>query len=210
MTFSYMIQFADKQTLAQTSIMGLVKDLVCFYLYRRPSGLSRDPTKLSTAETCWKPICMGRVHLLFRLFCCDLSSLTAHGTIPHRQISCSQLVSFRAPNSATILNHLHLHSLVWGVLLACHAAVHNFTGLLVLRFLLGVAESSITPGFTLVTGMWYSREEQPLRYGIWFTGNFCAVMFSNLFAYGISHIKHGLPAWKVKSVSSYSSFLLAN
>lgn len=28
MTFSYMIQFLDKQTLAQASIMGIVEDLV--------------------------------------------------------------------------------------------------------------------------------------------------------------------------------------
>lgn len=31
MTTSYMIQFLDKQTLAQASIMGIVQDLVSYY-----------------------------------------------------------------------------------------------------------------------------------------------------------------------------------
>lgn len=32
------------------------------------------------------------------------------------------------------------------------------------RFFLGAGEASIAPGFTLLTGMFYKREEQPLRY----------------------------------------------
>lgn len=32
------------------------------------------------------------------------------------------------------------------------------------RFFLGVGEAAIAPGFTLITGMFYQREEQPLRY----------------------------------------------
>ena len=32
------------------------------------------------------------------------------------------------------------------------------------RFFLGVGEASIAPGFSLITGMFYKREEQPARY----------------------------------------------
>lgn len=32
------------------------------------------------------------------------------------------------------------------------------------RFFLGVGEAAIAPGFTLITGMFYKREEQPVRY----------------------------------------------
>jgi MFS family permease len=85
---------------------------------------------------------------------------------------------------------------VWGVTLACHAATHNFIGLLVVRFFLGAAESGVSPGFGLITGMWYRVEEQPLRCGIWFTGNSIAVMIGGLLAYGIAHIQNSLDTWK--------------
>lgn len=42
---------------------------------------------------------------------------------------------------------------VWAACLACHAATSNFTGLMVVRFFLGAAEASISPGFGLITGM---------------------------------------------------------
>lgn len=46
----------------------------------------------------------------------------------------------------------------------CHAATKNFAGLMTARFFLGVGEAAIAPGFSLITGMFYQREEQPLRY----------------------------------------------
>ncbi|KAK7413282.1 hypothetical protein QQX98_007870 [Neonectria punicea] len=87
-------------------------------------------------------------------------------------------------------------SLVWAIVLICHAAVQDFKGLLIARFFLGVAEASISPGFSLITGMWYKREEQPLRHGIWFLGNAIATMFGGLLAYGIAHIGGRLQTWR--------------
>lgn len=46
----------------------------------------------------------------------------------------------------------------------CHAASKNFGSLMATRFLLGVGEASIAPGFSLIAGMSYKREEQPARY----------------------------------------------
>jgi hypothetical protein len=45
----------------------------------------------------------------------------------------------------------------------CHAACKNFSGLMAARFFLGVGEAAIAPGFTLITGMYWKRGEQPLR-----------------------------------------------
>jgi MFS transporter, ACS family, allantoate permease len=42
---------------------------------------------------------------------------------------------------------------VWAVCLCCHAACTTWTGLMVVRFFLGCAEASISPGFGLITGM---------------------------------------------------------
>lgn len=65
-----------------------------------------------------------------------------------------------------------------------------------LRFLLGAFESSISPGFSLVTGLWYKPSEHAARHGIWFAGNTTAAIFGGLLAYAISHIKSDLAAWR--------------
>lgn len=57
----------------------------------------------------------------------------------------------------------------------------------------------MAPGFSLITGMWYTREEQPLRHGVWFLGNSIGLMFGGLIAYGIAHISGGIGSWRVSS-----------
>lgn len=68
---------------------------------------------------------------------------------------------------------------------------------MVTRFLLGCTEASLSPGFTLITSLWYRTSEQPLRAGIWFCGNSLSLIFGNLIAVGILQIKHSLKAWQV-------------
>lgn len=87
-------------------------------------------------------------------------------------------------------------SIVWAGVLMCHAACNNFSGLMATRFFLGAFEAAVAPGFSLVTGMWYTRQEQPLRYGMWFCGNALANLFGGLVAYEIGHIQGGLAAWR--------------
>ncbi|KIX04807.1 uncharacterized protein Z518_05678 [Rhinocladiella mackenziei CBS 650.93] len=86
--------------------------------------------------------------------------------------------------------------LIWAVCVGHHAATTNYAGLMVVRFFLGAAGASITPGFSLITGMWYRRQEQPLRHGIWFVGTSVGIMFGGLLAYAIAHIQGGIGPWK--------------
>ncbi|KAJ5788924.1 uncharacterized protein N7518_005935 [Penicillium psychrosexuale] len=79
---------------------------------------------------------------------------------------------------------------VWGGCVMCHAACTNWAGLMAARFFLGVGEASIAPGFALITGMFYTRAEQPARQAAWFIGNSIAVLLGGLIAYGIGNI-HG-------------------
>ena len=46
-------------------------------------------------------------------------------------------------------------SVLWAITLGCHGAAQNFAGLVVLRIFLGAFESAISPGFSLMTGIWY-------------------------------------------------------
>ncbi|KZN84546.1 Allantoate permease [Penicillium chrysogenum] len=87
-------------------------------------------------------------------------------------------------------------SIMWAVVLACHAATTNFAGLMVARFFLGCTEASLSPGFTLITSLWYRTSEQPLRHGIWFCGNSLSLIFGNLVAVGILQIEDSLTAWQ--------------
>ncbi|KAL4914619.1 major facilitator superfamily domain-containing protein [Aspergillus aurantiobrunneus] len=78
--------------------------------------------------------------------------------------------------------------LVWGGVLMCHAAAVNFGGLMAGRFFLGVGEASIAPGFALITGMLYKREEQPARQAAWFLGNCVATIIGGTVAYAIGTV----------------------
>lgn len=60
---------------------------------------------------------------------------------------------------------------MWGLTLACFAAVENYEGALAVRFFLGLFESAVTPGFALLTSQWYTTSEQGTRTGIWFSFN---------------------------------------
>ena len=85
---------------------------------------------------------------------------------------------------------------MWSIILMCMGAVQNYQSLLALRFLLGMAEATISPAFSIMTGMFYKRSEQPFRHGLWFAGNSSSGIFGGLIAYGISHITGNLASWR--------------
>ncbi|EGX91303.1 Major facilitator superfamily transporter [Cordyceps militaris CM01] len=85
--------------------------------------------------------------------------------------------------------------LLWGAILMFTAVCHNAAGLLATRFFLGVAESAIAPGLTILISMFYKKSEQPLRHAAWFLGNTCAGLIGGLLNYGIGHIDSIAP-WK--------------
>lgn len=120
----------------------------------------------------------------------------------HRQVPRWYSVSIFNPLDDHICEFLKLMvpvffmQIMWAAVLMCHAVCHNFTGLMITRFLLGAFEAADAPGFSLVTGMWYTRREQPFRYRLWFLGNGMTSMLGGLLAYAIGHIDSGLAAWR--------------
>lgn len=67
---------------------------------------------------------------------------------------------------------------------------------MIARFFLGATEAAVAPGFSLFTGIWYTRKEQPLRHGIWFCGNSIASIVGGVASYGIGHLDGKLAAWQ--------------
>ncbi|KAK7061739.1 CNF01220-like protein [Favolaschia claudopus] len=95
---------------------------------------------------------------------------------------------------------LAITAIVWGGLVMCLSACQNFTQLAVIRFLLGVSESAITPGFLMVVASWYKRSEMTSRSLWWLSMNTVFSSFFGLVIYFLA--KHaqdsgGLAAWRV-------------
>ncbi|PYH49737.1 MFS general substrate transporter [Aspergillus saccharolyticus JOP 1030-1] len=113
-----------------------------------------------------------------------------------------------------IAKYISVSVLLWGGILMCHAAVKNFGGLMAARFFLGVGEAAIAPGFSLITGMFYRREEQPARQSAWFLGNCIATVIGGVVAYGIGNIKvDAITSWQLLflflgAITAFISFFL--
>ncbi|KAH8819379.1 major facilitator superfamily domain-containing protein [Xylogone sp. PMI_703] len=88
-----------------------------------------------------------------------------------------------------------LSTIVWGILILTTPACTNFAGIASNRFILGMAEAVVNPGFVLVMSMWYQGHEQPLRLEIYYCMNGVAGVFGGLLGYAIGHITTGLPQW---------------
>jgi len=73
---------------------------------------------------------------------------------------------------------------IWGVVLCCMTACHNWTGLMIQRTFLGALEASINCGFALITAAWYKKYEHGSRVGIWSACTGFATMIGGLIAFG--------------------------
>lgn len=60
---------------------------------------------------------------------------------------------------------------VWGVVSGCAAAVQNYSGLVTVRFILGIVEAPFFPGAIFLLSSWYTRKEMAMRCAILFGGN---------------------------------------
>jgi MFS family permease len=58
---------------------------------------------------------------------------------------------------------MSLAILFWGALVLILAQCRSYSSALAVRFFMGLFEAAVTPGLTLMTGFWYTRDEIPLR-----------------------------------------------
>ncbi|KAJ9143387.1 MFS general substrate transporter [Pleurostoma richardsiae] len=100
-----------------------------------------------------------------------------------------------------IAKYTSANVILWGIVLACHAATTNFAGLMAVRFFLGVLESTVTPSFVLITSKWYRTSESAFRISLWYGCNGMAQMIGSAMAYGIyqGENSHGysIAPWKL-------------
>ncbi|KXT05015.1 hypothetical protein AC578_10337 [Pseudocercospora eumusae] len=96
--------------------------------------------------------------------------------------------------------YLGFNIFLWGFFLMLQAAAKNFASLAALRAFAGAAEACSDPAFMLVTAMWYTRRQQPIRMGLWYTANGFGIALGGLLGFGIGNIKGSLPSWKYEFI----------
>ncbi|KAH8892132.1 retrograde regulation protein 2 [Thozetella sp. PMI_491] len=85
---------------------------------------------------------------------------------------------------------------VWGVVSGATGFVQNFTGIVVLRFLVGVTEAPYFPGCIFLLSCWYTRAELPSRIAIFYSGYTLSSAFGGLMAAGIVGNMDGVGGYK--------------
>ncbi|EKM54882.1 uncharacterized protein PHACADRAFT_96377 [Phanerochaete carnosa HHB-10118-sp] len=108
---------------------------------------------------------------------------------------------------------LSLLIFIWGVIVMLTVTISSFQGAVALRFFLGLVESAVSPGFVLLSSMWYTKTELPLRLGIWYSATGLFTIFSGVINYGIGHANGALAPWKYMylfagSITIFWSFIV--
>ncbi|KIK62936.1 hypothetical protein GYMLUDRAFT_197181 [Collybiopsis luxurians FD-317 M1] len=96
-----------------------------------------------------------------------------------------------------VAKYLFVNVFLWGAVVACMAAAHNFKGLIAARFFLGIAEACVAPAFMTITQMWWRRREQTLRLSYWMAANGVTGMIGSLLSWGLGHIAGRLHPYQV-------------
>lgn len=139
MCIVYGLNYLDKTTLSYASVMGISKPT------------SQGGIGLVGDNYNW----LGSMFYFGYLACMIPSALLV---IEHYSVT--DLYQGEFPTNR-LLQYLPLgkysafNIIMWGLVLACFAAVKNFSGAVAIRFFLGVFEAAVSPGFALFTSQWY-------------------------------------------------------
>ncbi|KAF4984068.1 hypothetical protein FZEAL_681 [Fusarium zealandicum] len=83
----------------------------------------------------------------------------------------------------------------WAALAMSMAAAHNFAGLATVRFLMGGLEAIVCPVNSIITVMWWTRTEQPIRTAIWLNTLFTVITGTVSYAIGLTNTN--LAPWRL-------------
>ncbi|KAK9450429.1 major facilitator superfamily domain-containing protein [Limtongia smithiae] len=89
--------------------------------------------------------------------------------------------------------------LVWGILVMCLAAAQNAKTIYGIRFIIGLAESTVFPGFMLVLGSWYYPNELGKRMALFEVSSSAAQMFAGYIQAGVyatMNGRYGVAGWR--------------
>ncbi|CAL1714271.1 unnamed protein product [Somion occarium] len=92
---------------------------------------------------------------------------------------------------------LSLLMFLWGIMMTVQGLVHNYGGLLGMRWMLGLFEAGLFPGVNYYLSCWYKRSEFGIRAAVFFSAATVSGAFGGLLAAAISNMDGigGKPAW---------------
>jgi MFS family permease len=94
--------------------------------------------------------------------------------------------------------YLGVMVVLWGIIVTVTAACHSYAGLITTRVLLGCFEAAVAPSLMLITTMWYKKNEQPPRTGIWYLGTGTGTIIGSLLSYAFQHVHStSLYSWQI-------------
>jgi MFS transporter, ACS family, DAL5 transporter family protein len=80
----------------------------------------------------------------------------------------------------------------------CCAAAKNFGGIFALRFILGMAESNMTPAYMMICSVFFTRQELSLRLVLFIAMNGLATAGGSLIAFGLGHVHStSITSWQL-------------
>ncbi|GAA6015957.1 hypothetical protein JCM11491_007125 [Sporobolomyces phaffii] len=169
LTISFGLQYYDKAVLGSASIFGIIKDL----------GLS---------TTSINPVTGKAVVSTLRYSTANSAFYWGYiiAVLPFA------LLLQRLPLAKTLSACIFF----WGVTVILTVVVKSYEGLVVQRVFLGVLESSVSPGFVMITTQWYRKSEQASRLGIWYSATGIFSAFSGVVNYGLGKAGGSLAPWK--------------
>ncbi|CAK9436933.1 uncharacterized protein LODBEIA_P14430 [Lodderomyces beijingensis] len=86
----------------------------------------------------------------------------------------------------------------WAIILVGHVGLKNYGGALVIRFILGMFEASISPSCMAICGSFYTIQQQPIRMCIFLSFNGVATMLGALLGFGLGHATNAaIEPWKL-------------
>ncbi|KAH6672669.1 major facilitator superfamily domain-containing protein [Plectosphaerella plurivora] len=87
---------------------------------------------------------------------------------------------------------------LWSIISALTAITHDYKGMVLTRFFLGIAEAPFYPGALYMVASFYTKDEIATRMSILFTANICGTAFAGLLAIGVFEMSglHGISGWR--------------
>ena len=88
--------------------------------------------------------------------------------------------------------------MAWAIISGLTAVVHNYRGIILARFFLGIVEAPYYPGALYMLSTFYTRKELATRISILYSGNILASAFAGLIAAGVFEMDDvaGIKGWR--------------
>jgi MFS family permease len=103
-----------------------------------------------------------------------------------QQLTANSYILMQVPSNIIINRiqrpsiYISIAMLLWGMISTLSGSVHNFAGMVAIRFFIGFVEAAFLPGALLILSKWYTRRELTTRNAILFCGNLISNAFSSL------------------------------